>query len=100
MITNEARLLSMSPMPGTSPTMASRRSEERRGGKEGIYRCDWSSDVCSSDLDVRKSALPGRVDDHERGQAAQHVADAGDQSDDGVEEIGRASWRERGYISV
>src|ERR1044072_1208282 len=26
------------------------RSEERRVGKECIYRCDWSSDVCSSDL--------------------------------------------------
>src|ERR1044072_1884082 len=26
------------------------RSEERRGGKEWRSRCDWSSDVCSSDL--------------------------------------------------
>src|ERR1044072_7975114 len=26
------------------------RSEERRVGKECIYQCDWSSDVCSSDL--------------------------------------------------
>src|SRR6202012_2497444 len=26
------------------------RSEERRVGKEGRSRCDWSSDVCSSDL--------------------------------------------------
>src|SRR6202049_3948525 len=26
------------------------RSEERRVGKECRYRCDWSSDVCSSDL--------------------------------------------------
>src|ERR1035437_8240029 len=30
--------------------MPSRRSEERRVGKECRYRCDWSSDVCSSDL--------------------------------------------------
>src|SRR6202049_4102260 len=29
------------------------RSEERRVGKEGRYQCDWSSDVCSSDLDGR-----------------------------------------------
>src|SRR6202049_2019561 len=27
------------------------RSEERRVGKECRYQCDWSSDVCSSDLD-------------------------------------------------
>src|ERR1035437_6793586 len=34
----------------------STRSEERRVGKECRYRCDWSSDVCSSDLrTVRKS---------------------------------------------
>src|SRR5476649_139986 len=26
------------------------RSEERRGGKEWRSLCDWSSDVCSSDL--------------------------------------------------
>src|SRR5947207_3235748 len=26
------------------------RSEERRVGKEGRSLCDWSSDVCSSDL--------------------------------------------------
>src|SRR5215204_5244010 len=31
---------------------ASSRSEERRVGKECRSRCDWSSDVCSSDLDV------------------------------------------------
>src|ERR1044072_6871462 len=36
----------------SSPTAKawSRRSEERRVGKECRYRCDWSSDVCSSDL--------------------------------------------------
>src|SRR5476649_2586784 len=28
------------------------RSEERRVGKECRSRCDWSSDVCSSDLHV------------------------------------------------
>src|SRR5215211_2901556 len=34
---------------GLSPP--SPRSEERRVGKECRSRCDWSSDVCSSDLD-------------------------------------------------
>src|SRR5476649_2243403 len=29
------------------------RSEERRVGKECRSRCDWSSDVCSSDLKGR-----------------------------------------------
>src|SRR5579875_2446395 len=30
---------------------APNRSEERRVGKECRSRCDWSSDVCSSDLE-------------------------------------------------
>src|SRR5476649_1655380 len=39
------------------------RSEERRVGKECRSRCDWSSDVCSSDLigltvDVYAAAFP------------------------------------------
>src|SRR5476649_1767837 len=33
-----------------STTALERRSEERRVGKECRSRCDWSSDVCSSDL--------------------------------------------------
>src|SRR5262252_2743610 len=33
---------------GTVPMKS--RSEERRVGKECRSRCDWSSDVCSSDL--------------------------------------------------
>src|SRR5476649_572377 len=32
------------------------RSEERRVGKECRSLCDWSSDVCSSDLDFRDRA--------------------------------------------
>src|ERR1044072_5695090 len=35
------------------------RSEERRGGKECRYRCDWSSDVCSSDLQLRDAGTGG-----------------------------------------
>src|SRR5476649_1942576 len=71
------------------------RSEERRVGKECRSRCDWSSDVCSSDLHVEhgrdlqfdfilfalfethgKSAFPGHGFEREL-------------------EIGRASCRER-----
>src|SRR5215211_3127462 len=33
-------------------TSASSRSEERRVGKECRSLCDWSSDVCSSDLEL------------------------------------------------
>src|SRR5476649_1480008 len=33
-----------------TPLRSARRSEERRVGKECRSRCDWSSDVCSSDL--------------------------------------------------
>src|SRR6202012_2985865 len=41
------------PTGATGPagiTCYNARSEERRVGKEGRSRCDWSSDVCSSDL--------------------------------------------------
>src|SRR5260221_385238 len=33
------------------------RSEERRVGKECRSLCDWSSDVCSSDLSLRKPKM-------------------------------------------
>src|ERR1044072_3911670 len=39
-----------SPIPPRSRESRWWRSEERRVGKECIYQCDWSSDVCSSDL--------------------------------------------------
>src|SRR4030095_6841830 len=35
---------------GHKGSLTVRRSEERRVGKECRSRCDWSSDVCSSDL--------------------------------------------------
>src|ERR1044072_840837 len=47
--------------PWVGAKLKSVRSEERRGGKESIYQCDWSSDVCSSDLlehDGRRHARP------------------------------------------
>src|SRR5476649_331322 len=34
------------------------RSEERRVGKECRSRCDWSSDVCSSDLSITVNVNP------------------------------------------
>src|SRR4029453_16596611 len=37
---------------------AGERSEERRVGKECRSRCDWSSDVCSSDLKISTGAWP------------------------------------------
>src|SRR5882672_2301401 len=71
------------------------RSEERRVGKECRSLCDWSSDVCSSDLHV------GNARGHE-GVADQYLGSPGAlppgkpasvrQSDC---EIGRASCRER-----
>src|SRR5579875_2162079 len=36
--------------PMLKPPELAYRSEERRVGKECRSRCDWSSDVCSSDL--------------------------------------------------
>src|SRR4029453_4375700 len=65
---------------------ACRRSEERRGGKEGRSLCDWSSDVCSSDLDAaqrgRRSSrvrpvpeLPGGRAARGEHPAARHVGD-------------------------
>src|SRR4030095_8452361 len=41
------------------------RSEERRVGKEWRSRCDWSSDVCSSDLEGQRASDEGRGKSHE-----------------------------------
>src|ERR1044072_6392222 len=41
---------------GTGVAHSEFRSEERRVGEECIYQCDWSSDVCSSDLGGRARA--------------------------------------------
>src|SRR6476646_6502878 len=71
------------------------RSEERRVGKECRSRCDWSSDVCSSDLDAG-----GRAAAHDRGGADHaRLPRAPRQRPEarrrGRREIGRASCRER-----
>src|SRR5919202_1683739 len=71
------------------------RSEERRVGKECRSLCDWSSDVCSSDLlryafgaglQPRPGDLPGRRVGQARDGRARDRTDG---------EIGRASCRER-----
>src|SRR4029453_7544916 len=41
--------------------MAKERSEERRVGKECRSRCDWSSDVCSSDLFAEIERLVAKI---------------------------------------
>src|SRR5476649_2845634 len=81
--------------PNGSFTRIIWRSEERRVGKECRSRCDWSSDVCSSDLDValveghipfnhiRELVHLLRRNSPERQLHADHL------------EIGRASCRER-----
>src|SRR5882672_4793132 len=52
--TSAAQLVGKSTLPSwpeaATPAELSARSEERRVGKEGRSLCDWSSDVCSSDL--------------------------------------------------
>src|SRR5882672_5293593 len=71
------------------------RSEERRVGKECRSRCDWSSDVCSSDL-------PQRGENHDRDQH-RPVGGNGELFPELIHttrpkspsEIGRASCRER-----
>src|ERR1035437_2130015 len=76
--------------------IGSYRSEERRGGKEGRYWRDWSSDVCSSDLAAHAVGVdelldPGRLVDV-LVVAGGDVLDPGDR----LVQIGRASGRERG----
>src|SRR5262252_3391278 len=82
------------PNCSASTTLAA-RSEERRVGKECRSLCDWSSDVCSSDLrrQLRYQWSAGgdllRIDDEAVSRAElQRQYDAGGQ-------IGRASCRER-----
>ena len=48
-----------------------------------IYQCDWSSDVCSSDLDTRGQLVKTLVSDH--AVAGDHTARW-----NGVDERGRA----------
>src|SRR5215204_963959 len=76
---------------GTLPS----RSEERRVGKECRSLCDWSSDVCSSDLDGsdRRADRLGRAPVAPR-DGARPRRDQSRPRDPAIE-IGRASCRER-----
>src|ERR1044072_8354315 len=78
----------------------SARLEERRVGKESIYQCDWSSDVCSSDLLLVARVL--RVEAVDAFLDVDHLADAAVRNSRHqlLGQIGRASCREREYISV
>src|SRR5882672_6577571 len=71
------------------------RSEERRVGKECRSLCDWSSDVCSSDL--HGESQPGGAETARRrhGRRAQLGIGRGPQGVFRRLEIGRASCRER-----
>src|SRR5438309_5281408 len=73
------------------------------------WNCDWSSDVCSSDLVIDGKALPLqeepdalRVDDRDASDLAPHPSRPRLQPDrcGRLGKIGRASCRERVEISV
>src|SRR5476649_2285319 len=71
------------------------RSEERRVGKECRSLCDWSSDVCSSDLRAGRAESP-------RGGRTHPMFEQPETDRSGVarlprsqRQIGRASCRER-----
>src|SRR5476649_2777516 len=71
------------------------RSEERRVGKECRSLCDWSSDVCSSDLGLGRQAGPqsrGLRDQHSARRSLHHGREGGRRA---AHQIGRASCRER-----
>src|SRR5215211_5157198 len=73
----------------------SRRSEQRRVGKECRSLCDWSSDVCSTDL--REAAYTHVRACQKRGEVATGLLflDENGQDMHAVSKIGTASCRER-----
>src|SRR5882757_9075839 len=71
------------------------RSEERRVGKEWRYWRDWSSDVCSSDLDVDGGRLAQAVRTWRERKAPTGGRRPGGGGGDPAGQIGRASCRER-----
>src|ERR671917_532881 len=81
--------------PARRPTYTVTRSEERRVGKECRSLCDWSSDVCSSDLDGGAAERAQQADgEHGNGDGGGH-GEARPQAHVHGDEIGRASCRER-----
>src|SRR5262252_5000877 len=71
------------------------RSEERRVGKECRSLCDWSSDVCSSDLHERRRARRRGAWRRRRRKHHRRPSRAGSSRRLDLGEIGRASCRER-----
>src|SRR5215204_4840649 len=71
------------------------RSEERRVGKECRSLCDWSTDVCSSDLHGQLVDVAERVGVGDPVAGDDHVARFPRQRTARPVEIGRASCRER-----
>src|SRR5476649_513920 len=82
-------------IPMQNRPMMSNRSEERRVGKECRSLCDWSSDVCSSDLNEREhdAADPREVAGVDALQGLRQYPNAEQTHDE--QQIGRASCRER-----
>src|SRR5215204_4493101 len=75
--------------------MPTARSEERRVGKECRYRCDWSSDVCSSDLAAGMAGRRTERAGDDGGLGLVGAAREPHHRKDADGEIGRASCRER-----
>src|ERR671916_648359 len=71
------------------------RSEERRVGKECRSRCDWSSDVCSSDLVKIAASECGAAQNADARVLRKSAAGARAIAHLLMGEIGRASCRER-----
>src|ERR1044072_5767122 len=71
------------------------RSEERRVGKECRYRCDWSSDVCSSYLDALCRHAGRGLDQVGLGVEGDDLRDLPPLYPPHPAQIGRASCRER-----
>src|SRR5215204_2858482 len=80
--------------PCSAPTRTS-RSEERRVGKECRSRCDWSSDVCSSDLATMSDGQLTEMRRHKIGFVFQSFGLLPLLSAYENVEVGRASCRER-----
>src|SRR5215204_3809002 len=71
------------------------RSEERRVGKECRSLCDWSSDVCSSDLALLHGDLVAESADQLVAHGRREAAELDRRAAAAQGEIGRASCRER-----
>src|SRR5215211_6366825 len=86
------------PAPPVGPALGQaqvNRSEERRVGKECRSLCDWSSDVCSTDLRTRQTRrAEAEAADHGRPGQPRAAGWSGTRTGAG-EQIGRASCRER-----